>query len=597
MKKINLLIASIATVGLLASCGESTSQTPASSTPTTSQTPTTEATFGEKEAKDLVKTFDKELNTTVKVSYVNNFKLDITQNDSAKAFARDVEETVTVEADLSASNLYLYLKKDGYNKLKEQAKKVTEALVYKDGANYFYVESTMADPVQLASEDAAKEKIGELVSTLSKREDGGFELSSLLYNEVYAYEHANFLLGSSTVLPIDVADMDFTFAKNAANGLNVNASLDYIGYQGDSAIFEMGGDPAATATVSTNEKGQVTSFTETFNNANIEMPIMTPAPKLNLTGSRTLQASYGEQITKKETIEHAAVTSKVSYKSAYNGGYVEVKTCAPGGFANMVNVKSGEELTVGNWLCVKPTPVGENTIKSVTYGGVSTPLTDPANAGGWYCYTIVDSDQSINVNFEGELVAEGKGKIEVTKDANISEVSAISFDLVNGQFDTTSIRPITDGTFDIGPNRWVGLKAKLTEGYVIDQAICNYNKISEIAGYWCIKASDVGNYKASLTSKEATEAVVSVTKGEHVTAVVLKTFFVSNPQAQTEVQPGKIQVEDGMWLAVYATFDQGYELDQATANGTALQVFSGVQCLNLKAGQTFNISVTAKASA
>ena len=151
MKKINLLIASIATVGLLASCGESTSQTPASSTPTTSQTPTTEATFGEKEAKDLVKTFDKELNTTVKVSYVNNFKLDITQNDSAKAFARDVEETVTVEADLSASNLYLYLKKDGYNKLKEQAKKVTEALVYKDGANYFYVESTMADPVQLAS--------------------------------------------------------------------------------------------------------------------------------------------------------------------------------------------------------------------------------------------------------------------------------------------------------------------------------------------------------------------------------------------------------------------------------------------------------------
>src|SRR5574344_622001 len=119
MKKINLLIASIATVGLLASCGESTSQTPTSSTPTTSQTPTTEATFGEKEAKDLVKTFDKELNTTVKVSYVNNFKLDITQNDSAKAFARDVEETVTVEADLSASNLYLYLKKDGYNKLKE----------------------------------------------------------------------------------------------------------------------------------------------------------------------------------------------------------------------------------------------------------------------------------------------------------------------------------------------------------------------------------------------------------------------------------------------------------------------------------------------
>ena len=572
MKKINLLIASIATVGLLASCGESTSQTPTSSTPTTSQTPTTEATFGEKEAKDLVKTFDKELNTTVKVSYVNNFKLDITQNDSAKAFARDVEETVTVEADLSASNLYLYLKKDGYNKLKEQAKKVTEALVYKDGANYFYVESTMADPVQLASEDAAKEKIGELVSTLSKREDGGFELSSLLYNEVYAYEHANFLLGSSTVLPIDVADMDFTFAKNAANGLNVNASLDYIGYQGDSAIFEMGGDPAATATVSTNEKGQVTSFTETFNNANIEMPIMTPAPKLNLTGSRTLQASYGEQITKKETIEHAAVTSKVSYKSAYNGGYVEVKTCAPGGFANMVNVKSGEELTVGNWLCVKPTPVGEN-------------------------YTIVDSDQSINVNFEGELVAEGKGKIEITKDANISEVSAISFDLVNGQFDTTSIRPITDGTFDIGPNRWVGLKAKLTEGYVIDQAICNYNKISEIAGYWCIKASDVGNYKASLTSKEATEAVVSVTKGEHVTAVVLKTFLYTNPRVQTEVQPGKIQVEADMWLAVYATFDQGYELDQATANGTALQVFSGVQCLNLKAGQTFNISVTAKASA
>ena len=99
--------------------------------------------------------------TTVKASYKAEYILDVTSEKPGELeFEREVSDDVTVEADFTPGNLYLYGKRVG-TELVEVPKTTYEVLVYKDGDSYKFLNSQMGAAVTLDSEEAAKAKINE----------------------------------------------------------------------------------------------------------------------------------------------------------------------------------------------------------------------------------------------------------------------------------------------------------------------------------------------------------------------------------------------------------------------------------------------------
>lgn len=558
-------------------------------------TPTDKAINREK-ADELVATFEEKVNGTVSLTYTADYKLDVvSESASAKAFARTIKDVTTIEADFTSGSLYLHAKRVGRNVLTETEDKTVEALVWKDGEAYKYLESTMGSEATLADEAAALAKIGELMKKVSNREAGFLTPDSLVYDEINEYEHSEFLLDSKTVTVDEYFEDPKEMIKKVDGGIKVNSELEYVAYQTDGGVSELSGQPGANVTVETNEKGYVTDYTITYNDAQLSMPIMTPAPVLHLTGSRVLDAEYGATITKLNTIEHHATSGTVVIP-ANEKGLVEVYTCVPGGFTSMSKLSSGDEAPVGNWLCVKVTPAGNNTVLNVSYGGKSETLVPPAQAGGYYCFTVTEGEKSVVVNFEGSDVLAQVAKISVSVEGSqATSKGVVWFPLNGGQPGTFT--PVTNGEAPIGENNWFAVSLAVAEGYEIDKVTCNGQNAFFLSGYYCFKIATPGDYAVTVTTKVAgassqDAATIVVTENANCESIVVKSFDVSAPTNQTVVENGEAPFGDSKWIAVVVTPKAGYKVESITVNGVATQTFGGMQCAKIATKDTYTVVVT-----
>ena len=575
--------------------------TAAGCTPKTSSSNTPSGNgLSRQEADALVAGFEKSLSGTVKLTYTADYTLDVvSESASAKGFARDIEDVTEITADFTAGNYYLHAKRVGYNKFKEEEKSTVEALVWKDGDTYKYLESTMGSEATLADEAAAVAKIAELMASVSKREGGYVTPQTLVYDGINKYEHREFLFSSKTVTVEDYFD-DPVMNKTEDNGIKVESALQYVGYATDGGTSELSANPGANTVVITDAKGYVTSYVETFNDATLEMPIMTPAPVLHLTGEKKLEATYGATIERLTTIDHHATNGTIIIP-ANEKGKVEVFTCAPYAFTAMTKIRSGAEAPVGNWLCVKVTPAGSNTILNVSYAGKSETLVDPAQAGGYYCFTVVEGENSVVVNFEGSDTIPQVANITVdTTGANATYKGAVWFTLTNGA--PGAMTPITDGTAPIGENNWVAISLEVEEGYEVDTVTCNGANSFFMSGFHCFRIAEAGDYPIVVTTKAAVEnAIANVTvnlEGAEATLAGMVWFDLVNgaPNGFTPVENGQAPAAAGRWVAIQLAVNAGFVVDTVTCNGAAAFVLSGYYCFKIETAGDYPIVVTTKAA-
>ncbi len=382
MKKKSLMIFGSAALCLaaLASCGESK-----------------EPEFN---AEELVKTFDSSINTTVSLTYTANYDMDVNANGGTgnmDSFKHKIRSTTVAEIDLG-SDLYIKTKKTTRDELHDTKDTVTEEILYKKDGKYYY-ETTSTLAVEVSASDAAG-KVDSILKSVTAEQAGSIDTSTLLYNKTDRSYFEAQLFCSDAILGADKDDYleAVPSYSKEGDGLKATYKPEYVGYKTDGGQSDLkGSEYAAEFNVITNGKGYVTSFSEKYNSASLDMHIMTPAPTIILTGERKFSATYGEAITKATSVAHEA--SKLAYEASTGGTFV-VGTCANGDYSNMQVVTSGADLELGKLVCVKPTAEDGKEVKSVTLNGNSTTLIDPTSAGGWYCFNVTSGTNTVVVEFK-----------------------------------------------------------------------------------------------------------------------------------------------------------------------------------------------------
>lgn len=462
---------------------------------------------------DIVKGFDSAVSgTTLSLTYKANYNVDINANGGSAnldSFKRDIEATTTADIDLTDGNFYLKVTGTTKDKRKNTESK-TEALLYKGTDGKYYSMTTKSTaPAEVATADVTK-TINSLLASASNTQVGGVSLDTLIYKTGLSYEIAQFHM-TDTFTADDLNEP--TYSANSNGGLKVEYNPAYVGYQTDNGISDFKNhktDGAATANIvlNTTSKGWVTDYTETYVDTGMDMPIMTPAPTVLITGGRSLSVNYGATFTKVSTIDHNTDT-------AY---------------------------------------------------------------------------------------------INVTRDTNTISVSAKSFDL-----DSTTHKPgtMTDveftnnaGSCKVGANKWVALTVKPSSGFEVDTVKVNGNATMFMNGMYCFQVKDAGEYAVDVKCKASSAQVEyitigTVTKGEHVNTVTVKYIIAPNFNDIKDFNENKAIFNAGTYIAIQATFDTGYELDAIKVNDEAVTQTYGspYYCYSVKAAGTFNVAVTAKASA
>lgn len=545
-------------------------------------------TLKTEKAEEIISGFDTTLTGTVKATYHADYVLDVqSESASAKAFAEDKDRVVTIEADYTAGSLYLYA---GWTAGEEK----TEALVYQDGGKYYFLETTMGDPSELANEAEALAKMDELVIKVSKTKAGWVSTDTFLYAGELAYEHHQFLLDSTNVPVLDMDDTR-TFVKNDAGGLDVTSTLNYVGYTTDGGVSELSpkteGKVGANVKVSTDSKGHVVSFEETYDEAKLEMPIMNPAPLLTLTGSHSFTAEYGVTLTKKATIDHEATIGVVTFDAikADRKGKIDVFTCEPNVFdpSKWTKVNSGDELTVGNWLCIKATPAEGNTVEAITYANSSQTLVPPAQAGGFYCFSILPGENSIGQNYSGSATIPETAAVTVKKDSGVK-----SYEL--GAMVPPAYNDITAVTNEVPVGKWLTVLVTLEEGYVVDKVLVGETELQTYGSpYYCLNVTSADAIEVNIKTKtesgesasNATLKAVAATNGSYEVYTCAPFAF----SAMTKVENGG-ELVAGNWLCVKPTASEGYEVAAVAHNGNTkllapLTQTGGYYCFTVAEGE------------
>ena len=158
-------------------------------------------TLKTEKAEEIISGFDTTLTGTVKATYHTDYQLVVTNCSEAMAasFSQDIDRSISVEADFTAGDLYLYV---GYT----EGTVKNEALVYEDAEKYYFLESTIGDPIALNSEADASAKIDELLKKISYTKAGWLTSDTFLYAGGNAYEHKQFLHDSTNIPLVDMDD-------------------------------------------------------------------------------------------------------------------------------------------------------------------------------------------------------------------------------------------------------------------------------------------------------------------------------------------------------------------------------------------------------
>lgn len=477
--KIKKLVVSLFSLTMLAGCANKTS-----------------ASAAKGNIDDVLAGFETSLKGAASLTFTSKYKTDvISEKGGMDSFKHDVNNTVTADVNLIEGDLYLYVKNNA--KDKEDAK-VREALLYKDATSYKYVTTVMENPVELANETEARAKIDELLGKLSETYTGSIDTTSLVFSKGGAYEHREFGLSTENIAVEDyIGEPTFELADEKT--VKVTGDLDYIGYHTDAGISDFpgkDGGKAATYSITTNEKGYVTSYTETMD-ASLEMPIMNPAPTVTIKGTKTLEAKYDQTIAKKTEISHSLTTTKLSVSDT-NFGTVETFTTTKVG-GEKTPVANGADLVVGQFLAVKVTPAGTNTVKMVTFNSASK---ETPEADGYFYFEITEGKASLTVNFTGSdtVAPVTYGTFNVTAAEGITYTAAW-FTLVNGAPD--SMKPVTDNKVIVGKNNWIGYTVTAPEGKTV-KATCNGKAMMFLMNAYCFNVKEEGTYEVKFELEGST---------------------------------------------------------------------------------------------
>ena len=572
MKTIAVVLLLALTAGLFVGCGGSGNQT---------------ETF---DVAAAIANFADKVNTTVKLTYVTNYKVDVVRPGAdasgMDSFKRDVVATAVVEMDLG-EDLYIKVTKTRQDKLVEDAAVKTEEILYKKDGKYYY-QSSSAKAVEVT--DAAA-KLSEIFEAATYEQIGGLTLDALVYNSTdKAYELAVFGL-SDTFVADDMATP--TYAAGQNGGLKVTYKPEYIGYRTDGGWSDFSNADAgyaATVEIQTNDKGYVTSMKETYNSASLVFNIMSNPPTVTITGERSFTASYGETITKGESVDFAP--SKAVYEQATGGTFV-VMTCAMGDFQNLAPVANGGALEMGKILCIKPTANAGYEVVKVVVNGNENPVTNPANAGGFYCYGINPGNNTIEVFFRETDPPTGV----VTVDNKTSYTYQLQSFTYAGQ--PTNYQVITDGKIEPGAAIFGAIVIDSTKQVTVtvNGAATTVNIPAGANTFYCFSVPTGGKYDVVITEKGAAASGKGVVTGTNNTTATyqLQSFTYTNgaPSGYQVIENGEIEPGASVFGAIVVSSSTPVTV---VVNGTATSVNipSGANtfyCFAVKEGGTFNVVI------
>ena len=503
MKNFKRLIALflVLTTLLLVGCKKDPSNQPdAGDQPGNTETPAFDASA-------LVGTFADKVDTTVKLTYVTNYKVDVVRPGAdasgMDSFKRDVVATATVEIDLGA-DLYIKVTKSRQDKLIDATALVTEELLYKAEDGKYYYQTSSAKAVEVA--DAAA-KLAEIFANATYEQVGGLTLDALVYNSLDKSYELKVIALSDTFMEEDLADP--TYAEGANGGLKVTYAPDYVGYRTDGGWSDFPGVDGAAANVEilTNNKGFVTSMKETYNNASLVFNIMSNPPTVTISGQRSFTATYGEALNKVTSVDFAP--SKAVFADAF-GGTFAVMTCANGDFGNLAPVVDGGALEMGKIICVKPTANEGYEVDKVIVNGIETPMTNPANAGGFYCYQVGPGTNTIEVLFKASVPTNGV----VTVDNKTSYDYQLQSFIYAGT--PSDYQVITDGIIVPGAAVFGAIVIDSTKEVVVyvNGVATTVNIPAGPSTFYCFSVKTGGAYDVVITEKGAAvpgNATVNVT--------------------------------------------------------------------------------------
>ncbi|MBO5930633.1 MAG: hypothetical protein J6Q70_00165 [Clostridia bacterium] len=545
------------------------------------------------DAAAAIAAFDKKVETTVKLTYTTNYQVDVVRPGAdasgMDSFKRDVVATAVVEMDLG-TDLYIKVTKTRQDRLVDATATTTEEILYKKDGVYYY-QTSSAEAVVV--EDAAA-KLATIFEEATYEQIGGLTLDALLYNSLDKNYELKLIGLSETFMADELATPVYAAGENG--GLKVTYKPEYVGYRTDGgwSDFSNAADGyAAEVEILTNNKGQVTSMKETYNEAGLVFNIMSNPPTVTITGERNFTATYGEAITKAESVELAP--SVAVYEEAANGTFV-VMTCPNGQFSNMSPVANGGALTMGNIICVKPTANDGYEVSKVVVNGNETPMTDPAYAGGFYCFNVAPGNNTIEVSFK--TLTPTNGVVTVTNNTtNTYELQ--SFDFVNGA--PTNYQVITNG--DIVPG------APVYGAIVIDstkEVTVTVNGVETTVNipagpitYYCFAVKEGGAYNVVISEKGSapvvgTNGVVTVTNNTSYDYTLQSFDFVNGtPTNYQVITNGEIVPGAPVFGAIVISADTPVSV---VVNGTATNVnipANGVifYCFSVKAAGEFNVVI------
>lgn len=518
--------------------------------------------------------------TTIDATFKQTYTMTTTSdNASVKAFERDIDDTVIIQADFTAGSVYYYGKKT------DKDGSVTEQLVSKDSDGYYYMTTTTVKTA-LSDETAAVAMIDELMYALSYETSGYVDSSAFVYGTSWVKTYL--LLNSSALTGTESQYFTYTYDETDDGGLQVNIDMGYVGYFSDSGILDFSTDDThtgATAAITTDSNGYITSFSQTLNNHTV-MAITSEGWPLDYVGTRSISANYSHDIDRVSGITQNLTPSTITV-NAVEHATVATYDFEKDNYATLATTST--TVSAGNYVAVKVTCEEGYEVSSVTVNGYET-----TNINGYYCYmTPAEADTTYVVNVV--VVEEGTEAVGyiVCEDVEGATIVIADFNLSD-----YSVTPST--TVAIGHFLAVGVT--LDTGYELVSVVVNdgteekdITTATYGSDYCCLSISKAGTYTVTVTVKKTPATIVCNTV-ENAT-VEIADFNLSD----YSVTPGTT-VEIGHFLAVKVTPDDGYKLvSVVVSNGTEEKDIttatygSAYCCYAISATGTYTVTITVEA--
>ena len=584
LKAIAIVLALLAIVFVGCNKNKPEETTPEATTPDTSVNNPVD-TF---DAASLVAGFATEIDTTVVLTYVTNYQVDVVRpgeegSGGLDSFKRDVVATTVIEMDLGA-DMYMKITKTRQDKLTEDTATVMEAVLYKKGDSYFY-QTSSTETVELTAEEAAEGFVA-LFEEATYEQIGGLTLDALLYNSLdKAYELALFGL-SDTFIEDDLADPTYSAAPNG--GLKVNYKPEYIGYRTDGGWSDFSNADAGYAAdveIITNDKGFVTSMKEAYNQASLVFNIMSNPPTVTITGERSFTATYGEEITKVESV--TTTPSVAVYESASNGTFV-VKTCANGEWGNMTEVENGGSLVMGNFICIKVTPDEGYEVAAVVVNGSEETVIPVASAGGFYCFNVIPGENTIEVTFKAAgATVQAPTAVYSAAEGGTFVVKTCAMGQFQNMADVANGGELTMGNF-------ICVLPTANEGYQLVKVLVNGQETPLLppagaGGYYCFNVAEGENKIQVIFAESDKELATATYETAEGGTFVVKTCKMNDFGNMYNVDNNGVLVV-GNIICVKPTANDGYTVAKVIVNGSETPMIDpamagGFYCFSAASGE------------